>query len=182
MRLELYKATIKIPENVSVEIVDDLVIVKGPKGEVKRSLKNPRVKIEVKDSQVIISSKNATKKEKTMIGTFESHIKNMIKGVREGVVYKLKICSGHFPMTVSVEGKNFVVKNFFGERVPRVLKLKEGVNVKVEGDFVIVDGADIELVSQTSADIEQLCRITNRDRRIFQDGIYIIDKDGQQIE
>lgn len=182
MRLELYKATIKIPENVSVELVDDLIILKGPKGEVSRSLKYPRVNIEIKDGQIMVSSKNATKKEKTIIGTFESHIKNMIKGVRDGVVYKLKICSGHFPMTASIEGKNFVVKNFFGERIPRVLKLKEGVNVKVDGDFVIVEGVNNELVSQTAADIEQLCRITNRDRRIFQDGIYIIDKDGQQIE
>ena len=49
------------------------------------------------------------------------------------------------------------------------------VEVKNKVD-VIVTGADIEKVGQTAANIERACRIRKRDRRVFQDGIYIVAK------
>jgi len=53
----------------------------------------------------------------------------MIKGSSQNHVYTMKICSGHFPMNVSVSNNKLSVKNFFGEKVPRVLQLKSGVDV-----------------------------------------------------
>ena len=47
--------------------------------------------------------------------------------------------------------------------------------------MIIAKGANIEIVSSVASDIEQLTRITNRDRRIFQDGIYITHKAGKEI-
>jgi len=126
--------------------------------------------------------KNTTKKEKKNIGAYNAHIKNMIKGLKEPYNYVLKICSGHFPMNVSVSNDEFIVKNFLGEKTPRVLKLKKKVKVKVEGDQVIVESADKELAGQTAAAIEKLCKITNRDPRIFQDGIWIISKAGKIVK
>jgi large subunit ribosomal protein L6 len=169
---------IEIPAGREVKVDGRMVIAKGKKGEVKRLLFNPKVKIEVKEGNVVVSAKKPTKREKKIVCSFVSHIKNMIRGVEEGHVYKLKICSGHFPMTASSSASEFVVKNFLGEKIPRVLKLKPGVSVKVSGVDVIVEGADLELTSQTAASIEQLMRISNRDRRIFQDGIYLTEKDG----
>jgi large subunit ribosomal protein L6 len=182
MKAKLMQQTIEIPEGVEVKIENSTVNVKGAKGELKRELRNPKVKLEVKEKNVVLSSKEATKREKTIIGTFKSHINNMIDGVVNGVVYKLKICSGHFPMTVAVENNAFVVKNLFGERVPRVLPIKEGASVKVDNDSVVVEGIDKELIGQTAANIEKLCKTTKRDRRIFQDGIYIVEKNGKEVE
>jgi len=54
----------------------------------------------------------------------------MIRGVTEGYTYKLKICSGHFPMNVSLKGDVLEIKNFIGESVPRKLKIKEGSEEK----------------------------------------------------
>ena len=105
----------------------------------------------------------------------------MIKGVSEGHIYKLKICSGHFPMNTAVNGNKFVVNNFLGEKTPRELDIKEGASVKIEGDIVIVEGIDKELVSQTAASIEILTKVKGKDKRIFQDGIYITEKDGKEI-
>src|SRR4030066_97443 len=65
-----------------------------------------------------------------------------IKGANEMHVYKLKICSGHFPMTASVKGNLFELKNFYGETVPRTTALPEGVNVKVDGKYILIEGAD----------------------------------------
>lgn len=182
MRIKLLSEEIVIPDKVTVEVNKYLVTVKGPKGELKREFRNKQVSIEKKDNKVIVFAKDASKREKTMVGTFASHIKNMTLGVQNPHIYKLKICSGHFPMSVAVSGSDFVVKNFLGETVPRKFKIKPGVTVKVDGDFVVVDSINKELASQTAANVEQLVRITNRDRRVFQDGIWIIEKDSKKVE
>ena len=51
----------------------------------------------------------------------------------------------------------------------------------IKGDIIIVEGIDKELAGQTAARIEQSTRITNKDRRVFQDGCYITDKAGIPI-
>ena len=173
---------IEIPKETEISIVGGIVSVKGPKGEISRKLVHPRIKIEIKDSDVLLVSENATKREKTMIGTFKAHIRNMIKGVSEGHVYKLKICSGHFPMNVSVSGEDFIVKNFMGETIPRKLKIRKGVDVKVEGNDVVVESVEKELAGLTASSIEKLTKRPGFDNRIFQDGIHIYIKDGKEIK
>ncbi|MBW2982333.1 50S ribosomal protein L6 [Candidatus Woesearchaeota archaeon] len=173
---------IEIPEKIEVKVDKGIVNVKGPKGEVNRNLLLPKIKISVKDNAILIESKNATKREKKMIGTFKAHIRNLIKGAAEGFVYKLKICSSHFPMTASIENNQFVVKNFLGENTPRTLGIKEGVNIKIEGNDVVVESINKELAGQTAASIEKLCKIKGRDTRIFQDGIWMTEKAGKEIK
>lgn len=181
MKIKELMESVSIPEGVEVNVDGGLVKVKGKKGECKKMLFDPKIKIEVKDGNVIFIARKATKKQKTGIGTYLSHISNLIKGATEGHVYTLKICSGHFPMNVSISGNDFVVNNFLGEKNPRKLKLNEGVDVKIEGDMVTVESCNKELAGQTAASIESLTKITNRDLRIFQDGIYITEKDGKPV-
>ena len=176
MRLELIEEEVEIPEGVKVSSENGIIVVEGPKGVLKRKLFNPKVDIVVEGAKIKVRAKNATRREKKVIGTFKAHIINMVKGSKDGFMYKLKICSGHFPMNVSVKDKQMIVNNFFGERIPRVMDLREGVEVVVKGDIVEVSSADKELAGQTAASIEQLTRRTAYDKRIFQDGIYIIEK------
>jgi large subunit ribosomal protein L6 len=182
MKSEKLVEEIAIPDGITFNIDNGLVCVKGRKGEVRKKLMDPSIDIKEDKGKVMISAKKSTRREKTKIGTFKAHIKNMFKGATEGHIYKLKICAAHFPMNVSASNKEFIVKNFLGEKVPRKISLKDNVNVKVDGDTVIVESVDKNLASQTAADIEQLCRITNRDRRIFQDGIWLFNKDGKDIK
>ncbi len=172
---------IAVPEGVEVKAVKGTVTVKGPKGECQKKLVDPWIGINVEGKEVVFTPKRQTKREKTMMWTYVSHVENMIKGATEGHVYRMKICSGHFPMNVSVSGGEFVVNNFLGEKKPRTLKIKEGAAVKIEGDIVIVESPCKETAGQTAADIESLTRITGRDLRIFQDGIYITEKDGKAV-
>lgn len=167
---------IELKSGVTAQLEGDLLKVKGPKGEVSRVFVHPKIRISIDGNKVVLFSAKATKREKTMMGSFESHIQNMVNGVQEPYVYKLKICSGHFPMSVSVAGNEVVIKNFLGEAVPRKVEITKGAEVKVNGEEIIVTSADIEVAGQTAAKIESLCRITNRDRRIFQDGCYITQK------
>lgn len=176
MKHELMIEEVEIPEKVQVTADNNAVTVKGPKGENKREFISNKISINVDGKNVVLSAKNATKREKTMINTFKAHIKNMINGVISGYTYQLKICSGHFPMTVTVKGNEFQVKNFLGEKIPRTTKFPLGVTVKIDGDKVTVDGIDIEKCGQCAGSIELLTRITDKDKRIFQDGIWITSK------
>ncbi|MBI2654667.1 50S ribosomal protein L6 [Candidatus Woesearchaeota archaeon] len=173
---------IELPENIAASFNGQLLVIKGPKGEVKRQIKHHNIFIKIYEKKIIFESKGHTKENKKTIGSLAAHLKNMVKGSAQGHTYILKICSGHFPMNVSVSGKKLVVKNFLGEKVPRVLDLKEGVDVKVEGDMIRVTSLNKEIAGQASADIEQMTRRPGYDTRIFQDGIHIINKDGKELK
>ncbi|MBS3155431.1 50S ribosomal protein L6 [Candidatus Woesearchaeota archaeon] len=172
------KSQVKIPSGVEVSLDHLILKVKGTNGTVERDFSNPRIRIERDNDmiKVLPSNKKLTKKDKMYINTTLSHIENIISGVSRGYEAKLKICSGHFPMSVTLEGKNIIVKNFLGEKIPRKTQITEGVSVKIEGDIIKVTGCDKEKVGQTAATIESSCRIKNRDLRLFQDGIWLLDK------
>jgi len=173
---------VEIPEGVEVTVEGDVVKVRGPKGEVERELKYPGVQIFTEDGKVVVFKEFPRKRDIAIARTFKAHIANMIKGVTEGFTYKLKVVYSHFPMTVKVQGDEVVIENFLGEKNPRRAKILPGVTVKVMGSEVIVEGIDKEKVGQTAANIEQATRITKWDRRVFQDGIYIVEKAGKPIK
>jgi len=170
------KQVIEVPEGIQVEINKFLVKITGPQGTLERNFVHPILKIKKTEEGLVIETKNATKKEKRMMNTFSAHLRNMVKGVNELFEYNLKVCSGHFPMTVNLEGDTLIVKNFLGEKVPRKAKVWPNVKVDLKGNEITVSSIDLEAAGQTAANMESSTRITNRDRRVFQDGIYITKK------
>ncbi|MFH1592543.1 MAG: 50S ribosomal protein L6 [Candidatus Woesearchaeota archaeon] len=176
MKLDFLERKIEIPEGVEVNLEGGQLVVSGLKGRNSRLLKYPGISIDKKNNQVVVSAKKVSRSEKRLIGTYTAHVRNMIYGVKDGYTYKLKICSGHFPMKVAVEGDKVVINNFLGEKIPRTAKVLDDVKVEISGDEVTVEGVDLEKVGQTAANIERSTRITNRDRRVFQDGCYITSK------
>lgn len=167
---------IPIPEGVSVSYNKDIFTAKGPKGSVERKLWFPGVNIEIRDSEVVVDSHSTRKQQKAVVGTFESHIKNMVKGVMEGYEYRMSILYSHFPMQVKVEGKSVSIGNFLGEKKPRAAKILGETKVKISGNQVTISGINKEEVGQTAANIEQATKIKRFDPRVFQDGIYIVEK------
>lgn len=171
---------IELPENTQIQI-DHFIKISGPQGEVEKKLVHPKIKITQENNLIIIESKKATKKEKKILKSFNAHIKNMIQGVHEKHLYRLKVCSGHFPINVSISNNQLTIKNLFGESVPRKLDIKPGAEVKIDGDEIIVTSPSKEIAGQVAADIEHLTKIKNRDMRIFQDGCYIVHKSGKDL-
>jgi large subunit ribosomal protein L6 len=110
------------------------------------------------------------------LGTFESHVRNMLHGVTEGWEYEMEVYYAHFPMQVSVEDGDVVISNFLGEKSPRRTPVRGDTQIDVDGETVTLSGPDKEAVGQTAADIEQMTRVTDKDSRIFQDGVYITRK------
>ena len=180
MKLAELKLDVEIPDGVSTEITPEgRITAKGKKGEVSKEFRAIGIQISKEGKSIVFSAKKATKKEKRMLGTFHAHLKNMVHGVVEGHKYAMKICSGHFPMTVIVKGNELSVKNFLGEKVPRTMDILENVTVKVDGAIVTVESPDIERAGTVAGRIELLTFISRRDRRIFQDGIFITHKSGE---
>jgi len=173
---------IAVPGDVKVEIDGSKVRVEAGSNKLERKFAYSNIAIKKEDDAITLSSKGATKNEKRMIGSFRAHIKNMIIGVKSAYVYKLMVCSSHFPMTVAIEKNEIVIKNFFGEKIARKLKLMDGVKVSIDGNIINVSGPDKEKAGLMAGKIEKMTSITNRDRRIFQDGCYIIDKAGKLVK
>jgi large subunit ribosomal protein L6 len=175
--------TIPIPEQVTISVDDGLVAVKGDGGEIKRNFNHNKIDIREEDNNVVLEVQFPRKKDKAMLGTIKSHINNMIYGVEHGFTYKMKIVYAHFPMTVKVKDKKVNIENFLGERNPRVAKIiGDDVKVAVKGEDVTITGINKENVGQTMANIEQATKIKRRDPRVFQDGIYLVDKHQEEIE
>lgn len=172
---------IEIPEGIDVEVDGAEIKVKGPEGELSRKFLTGKLKIEKKDNKIIIGHEKATKREKKTMNTITAHIKNMIKGVKEKFEYKLKICFSHFPFTVNVQGEKATIKNFLGEKIPRELAIPKNANINIKGQEITITSIDKESAGQAAANFERATKIKNRDRRIFQDGIFMINKAGKDI-
>lgn len=172
---------IALPSGVHARLEGKVVHLQGPKGETKREFRHPRVTLMVEAQKIVLAASKATKREKTVLGSFCSQVRNMVQGVQEPHLYNLKICSGHFPMNVTISGHEFFIKNFLGETVPRRVLLPPEAKVVITGTDIVVSSPDKEAAGLAAAKIENLCRITNRDIRIFQDGCYITHKVGKAV-
>ena len=177
---------IDIPKGVEVVVSGNDFVVKGNGKELKRSFELGKIKVVVapagvpseegKDGKIVLTAKGATRRESKMIGTAWAHLKNMVKGVGEDFTYELEVCNVHFPMSVKVDGERVVVKSFLGETTERVARIMPNVKVDIGGSKITVTSHDIEAAGQTAGNLEKATRLTGRDRRIFQDGIYITKK------
>ena len=178
VKIDRIEHAIELPEGVSVSMDEATLTVNGPKGSLSREFTSSRVSLLQDGAGLLVRTDLPRRKDKALAGTWNAHINNMVKGVSEGFSYTLRCFYSHFPMTMAVQGMEFVVTNYFGERVPRRAQILDGVQVKIENKTdIIVSGIDKELVGQTSANIERCTTVKNRDRRVFQDGIYRIAKE-----
>ena len=179
VKLDRIEHTVTIPEGVSADISEDgVVTITGPKGSLHRTFESDVIQLFQDGAGLVVRVDLPRRKQRALAGTWNAHLNNMVKGVTDGFTYNLKAFYSHFPMTMAVKGNTFVVNNYFGERVPRTSDILPGVEVKVSNKVeVTVTGIDKESVGQTAANIERSTTVKNRDRRVFQDGIYLIHKE-----
>ncbi|MBI1973514.1 50S ribosomal protein L6 [Candidatus Micrarchaeota archaeon] len=161
-----------VPEDVVASVKDKELTVKGKLGELTR-----RLPVQPKqDGSRLLFSGADSKRSKSLLGTAASHAENMISGVTSGFRYQMKLVYAHFPINIIMQGNQLVVKNFLGEKSPRFARIETGVKVEVKGQDVSVTGIDVNAVGQTIANIESATRVTKRDTRVFQDGIYLTSR------
>jgi len=170
---------VKIPGKVQVTFDQKgYFTVTGPGGKASRTLFHPKIAVSREGDEVVFTCELPKKKEKAMVRTLASHLANMCRGVVDGFTYQMKVVYSHFPIKVTLKGKQLLIENFLGEKMARVANIIGETKVLVKGNELTLIGADIESVGQSAANIERATKIRNRDPRIFQDGIYIVDRRG----
>ena len=163
---------IQIPENVKVGLKGSMLRVEGPLGKVYKSFKKIPVIIEINNNKILLKKTGERKKYQAILNTARSLIQTLCLGVVDGFTMKMKIVYSHFPITVNIEDKKVLIKNFQGERAPRTSIIKGDTTVVAKGDDVIITGPVLTDVSQTAANIQLNSKVKNKDHRVFLDGIY----------
>ncbi|GFO97999.1 archaeal ribosomal protein L6P [groundwater metagenome] len=168
--------TIEIPEGVNITIDNIKVLISGPLGQIQRDLWYPGITIKKEESRLVIGTGIPRREQLAMLGTFESHLKNMIAGVTKGYEYTMKVVYSHFPIQLKTEGNKVVINNFLGEKKSRKANIKGSSRVTIKGDQVIITGINKEDVGQTAANIHLATKIKRFDPRVFQDGVYLVEQ------
>eukprot|EP00794_Sanderia_malayensis_P007034 gene7034-7823_t len=177
MKTILATEKVSIPDNVTVMTKGRTITVKGPRGTLKRNFNHLNLELTRLSKKIIrVDVWFAKKKQLACLRTICSHIQNLMKGVVYGYQYKMKSVYAHFPINISIEsgGKTVDIRNFVGENVLRSVKMRDGVTCRQGNkDEIILEGNDLELVSQSAALIQQSTTVKNKDIRKFLDGIYV---------
>jgi len=148
----LAKKPINIPENVKASLENNVLVVKGPKGELKQTIHFfVAVKIDKNILMVGIEDKNS-KDQKAMQGTFYRLICNMIKGVVEGFSKKLEINGVGYKTNV----QNKILTLNVGFSHPVEFNIPDGIEIKTEKNTITVSGIDKQLVGETAARIRRI--------------------------
>ena len=143
---------ITIPEGVTVTVNDNVVTVKGPKGELTNSF-NKDMKIDVNENILTITRPNDLKTTKSLHGTTNALIENMIIGVSEGYKKELEIVGVGYRF--NVQGNKINVNAGFSHPVevivPNDLKAEQ-----VSTTEIAISGIDKQKVSEFAANIRKL--------------------------
>ena len=143
---------IAIPEGVTVTVLDNIVTVKGPKGELSEIF-NKDLTISVEDNNVIVKRPNDLKLIKSLHGTTNANITNMIVGVSEGYKKELEIVGVGYRFQVT--GNKINVNAGFSHPVvveaPADLKVEQ-----VNATEIAISGIDKQKVSEFAANIRKL--------------------------
>lgn len=171
--------TVEIPEGMHCTYHQEKLHCKKGAVEVSRKIHIPLSELKVEGNKIILHCEKGNQNQYKTIKSFVAHINNMFKGVENKFVYKLESVNVHFPMTLKVDGNKVVINNFLGEKVPRHAKILPGVEVDIKGQKITVSSHDREAAGQTAANLEKATKVRGRDRRIYQDGIFIVEKPGR---
>jgi large subunit ribosomal protein L9e len=186
MRDVLKTEELDVPEGVTVEIKARVIKVTGPRGSLTKNVRHidmdiRAVKASKNKTKIILAVWQGGRKHVACLNTIRSLINNMIIGVTKGFLYKMRAVYAHFPINsiIQDDGRKLEIVNFLGEKATRQVDMLEGVTIaesKAQKDELILEGNDIENVSQSAASIQGSCRVRNKDIRKFLDGVYVSER------
>lgn len=169
--------TIELPVGFKATIEKETLKISGNGKEVAKKLSLSDVSVVAEENKLVVYQNDKRKKAKAKAGAIVAHIRNMIKGLEKGFTYKLEIVYSHFPLNVSVKPGFVEINNLGGAKHPKKAKIVGEAKVEVKGKDIIVSGHNKEDVGQTAANMEVITRIKGKDKRVFQDGIYIVSRE-----
>ncbi len=146
------KAPIPIPDKVSVTLAGLAVTVKGPKGELSRTLPEGVV-LSQEENTLLVAAADGTRRSRERHGLCRTLVANMVEGVSKGFTRKLEIVGVGY--RAQVQGSKLVVSAGYSH--PVEVDPPSGVTFSVESNTqVLVSGADKELVGNEAAKIRAI--------------------------
>ncbi len=143
---------VTVPKGVTVSVKDNVLHVKGSKGELEQAF-DPAVSFTINDGEIVVSRNNESKKARSMHGLYRSLLNNMVTGVNQGFSKTLIINGVGYRAELS--GKSLLLNLGYSTQIEYVLP--EGVQANVEGNNkVAIVGIDKAIVGQAAAEIRKL--------------------------
>jgi large subunit ribosomal protein L6 len=146
------KKPVTVPKGVAVEIQGNTVAVKGPKGELRRTL-HSEMQVALADGQVTVARPSEEKRHKALHGLSRTLVQNMVEGVSKGFSKTLEIQGVGYKAEAKPYGVNLIV----GYSHPVKYEAPKGIKISVENNTVVkIEGADKEAVGQVAAELRSV--------------------------
>ena len=150
------KSPIAIPAGVTVQVKDNVVTVKGPKGELTQEV-NPNIEVKVEDGHVIVTRPDDQRENRAMHGLYRALIHNMVVGVSEGYKKEMELVGVGYRATSSGQ----VLELALGYSHAIFIKLPKEVKVEAKTErnknpLIILESSDKQLLGQVCAKIRSL--------------------------
>ena len=147
------KLPIELPQGVTVDIKDNVVTVKGPKGELKQAV-NPAIKVEVKDGVLTVSRPDDSRESRAQHGLYRALINNMVVGVSTGYKKEMEIVGVGY----KAEAKDQVLILNLGYSHTIYLQMPPEIKVAAKSErnknpLITLESADKQLIGQVCAKI-----------------------------
>jgi large subunit ribosomal protein L6 len=143
---------VTVPKGVAIDLQGSTVAVKGPRGELRRSL-HPEMKLALADGQFTVGRPSEDKRHKSLHGLTRTLVQNMVEGVSKGFSKTLEIQGVGYKAEAKPYGVNLIV----GYSHPVKYEAPKGIKISVENNTVVkIEGADKEVVGQVAAELRSV--------------------------
>ena len=140
---------VTVPKGVTLQVEGNSVAVKGPRGELRRSL-HPEMQIALDKDQFTVARPSEEKRHKALHGLTRTLVQNMVDGVSKGFSKTLEIQGVGYKAETKPYGVNLIV----GYSHPVKYEAPKGIKISVDNNTVVkIEGADKELVGQVAAEL-----------------------------
>ena len=150
------KAPIEVPAGVSIQVKDNTVTVKGPKGELSQTI-NPDIKVEVEDGRILVSRPSDNREHRALHGLYRALIHNMVVGVSEGYKKEMELVGVGYRATAT--GQVLELSLGFSHaiyiKMPKEIKI-EAKSERNKNPLIILESPDKQLLGQVCAKIRSL--------------------------
>ncbi len=150
------KAPIEVPAGVSIQVKDNTVTVKGPKGELSQTI-NPDIKVEVEDGRILVSRPSDNREHRALHGLYRALIHNMVVGVSEGYKKEMELVGVGYRETAT--GQVLELSLGFSHaiyiKMPKEIKI-EAKSERNKNPLIILESPDKQLLGQVCAKIRSL--------------------------
>ena len=146
------KKPVELPKNVTATLEGRKITVKGPKGELQRTL-HPAMQVALENGSVVVKRPSDEKEHKALHGLTRTLVANMVEGVERGFKKQLEIIGVGF----RAEARPYGLHLALGFSHPVEYRAPKGIKLTApQPTSVVIEGADKEMVGQVAAEIRGL--------------------------